>query len=297
MNHASTPVADLHTPQELLDTAVELVKSDNPKLLRGAILEALASLEAFIQMTVFPALTSEFSADFSEWLAEKTKMDFDSRLLVLAPLVSGVPVSKNSALWSRYKETRDLRKKVVHGNMKVTRKDAMRVIENTAEWMAYLGSTLELEKALLDLKAWAESRPGVVVRSFQEAEALVADFFMRSKAASATLNKVYEVDGRRFEADAILKFGDREVLVEAKFVGASGSVQGALRSATYQLDRLRAASKIRHGCVVVFTTSPEGAPYSRVTKFDNGATFAVVINTRPYEPVSDQRKLRRESAL
>jgi hypothetical protein len=63
---ATPPSATLQTPAELLDTARELLASGNEKLYRGAILEALASLESFIQATIFPSLGQQFSVEFSK---------------------------------------------------------------------------------------------------------------------------------------------------------------------------------------------------------------------------------------
>ena len=50
------PIADLHTPEELLENAEILFNSDNPKMLRAAVLEAITALEAFVHVTVFGSL-------------------------------------------------------------------------------------------------------------------------------------------------------------------------------------------------------------------------------------------------
>lgn len=275
------PIASLHTPQELLETAKELVSTDNPKVFRGAVLEALAALESFIERTVFPALRLRFSEEFAKWLEEKTKMDFDSRLSVLAPRATGVRVAKDSSLWATYKQTRALRKGVVHGSRKITREETEEVIANTAEWLAYLGSTIELETALLELKAWVESQPGLLIRSPSEAEQLVALYFMRSKAANASLNKVFVVDGKRHEVDAVLEFGTRRVLVETKFVRDRHSINSRLAEAVHQVNRLRLVSNIRQACVVVFAVSTKADVPPNVGKHEDGDIFSVVIRLTP----------------
>jgi hypothetical protein len=279
-NPPTPPTATFHSPEELLATAKELMLANNPKIYRGAILEALAALESFVHRTVFPALAARYSTDFSKWLEDKTKMDFDSRLSVLAPIATGVPVDKGSTLWLAYKQTRELRKGVVHSSRRVTVSDVDAVIENTRDWMAYLGSTIELESALLELKRWVESHPTLTIQTPAEAEQIVAQFFTRSKAANATLNKVFVVDGIHYEADAILEFGARRVLVETKFVRHKNNASNRLEEAVHQVDRLRRVSKIPQACVVLFAAWAKGNVPSNVEKHAGGDIFSVVIRPK-----------------
>jgi hypothetical protein len=148
----SFPVASFHTPEELLETSRDLVASGNSRFYRGAALEALAALEAFVNRTVFPAFTERFSPELSKFLEEKTRMDFDSRLSVLAPIATGVAVEKEASMWKSYKHSREIRKGVVHGSKRVSKEEAEAIIRNTSEWINYLGRTIELENALLELK-------------------------------------------------------------------------------------------------------------------------------------------------
>lgn len=271
------PTATFHSPEELLQTAREILAAGNPKMYRGAILESLAALEAFVQRTVFPALEARFTKDFSEWLKDKTKMDFDSRLSVLAPIATGVAMEKKSPLWSIYKQTRELRKGVVHNSQKVTKKEVEAVLKNTSDWMAYLGRTIELQTALFDLKLWVESQPTLVILTPLDAEQIVAQFFTRSKAANATLNKVFTIDGRRYEADAILEFGSRQVLVESKFIKHRKHFQQALDNAIRVVTHLRYVSKIRQACVIVFAAWKEDDVPEIVEKHQGGDIYSVVI--------------------
>jgi hypothetical protein len=273
------PPAILHTPAELLDTARELLASNNQKLYRGAILEALASLESFIHLTIFPSLQQRFSAEFSKWLEEKTLMDFDSRLSILAPIATGIPVGKSSALWSRYKQTRQIRKGVVHGNRKVTKAEAEAVINTTAEWMAYLGSTIELENALLELKRWVESQSISPVQTSRDAEEVIVSFFAQSGAAKQWMHQQFRVEGKYWEVDVILEFETRKVLIETKFVTQkSRFLREKINEGLRQIDRLRHISGISQAGLVIFARwSKEDVP-AAVEKHSNGEVLVVLIS-------------------
>ena len=86
--NTNVPKASLHTPEELLDNAETLFLSNNPKMMRAAILEAITALEAYVQSTIFPALNEKLDPVLVKWLEDKTRMDFDSRLSVLTPVVT-----------------------------------------------------------------------------------------------------------------------------------------------------------------------------------------------------------------
>jgi hypothetical protein len=277
MNPQSTPPpAILHTPGELLETARELLDSGNRKLYRGAILEALASLESFVQITIFPSLRERFSAEFSTWLEGKTLMDFDSRLSVLAPIATGVPVDKASALWSKYKVTRQIRKGVVHGRHKVTKEQTQAVIDMAAEWMAYLGSTIELENALLELKQWVESQVSSPVRSEKDGVQLIVEFFSRTKATKSLIEQRFQVIGIAIQADAVLDFGAKKVLIETKLIRGKRKLRSLIDASRTQINRIREITGITQACLVIFAASWEDVP-TVVEKHSNGEVFTVVI--------------------
>ena len=276
--HPTPPIASFHTPEELLETARELLCSGNPRYYRGAALEALAALEAFVHKTVFPALAGRFPESICRFLEEKTKMDFDSRLIVLAPLATGVPVEQTSQLWKTFKEIRNLRKGVVHGSKKVTRADVERIIANTTDWINYLGQTIELEKSLMHLKRWVEEQPAPIVRTSKDAERIIADFFSRSKAADVDLDKPILADGTHQRADAILKFGARRVIVEAKFARFRNNLNNIRADAIYQVDRYRKNSGIDQACVIIFLQATLPASTPAIEKHADGKILSVNIH-------------------
>jgi hypothetical protein len=278
LNPPSTPPpAILHTPGQLLDTARELLHSGNPKYYRGAVLEALASLEAFIQLTVFPSLRRQFPAQFSTWLEDKTRMDFESRLSVLSPIATGVPVDKSSVMWTKYQESRVVRNKVAHGRRKVTKAQAEAVIAMAAEWMAYLGSTIELENALLELKRWVESQTSSPVQTEEDGVRIIVEFFSRTKATPSSINQRFVVNGITVQADAVLDFGAKKVIIETKLIRGKREIRNLIDASRGQIDRIREVTGITQACLVIFTASREDDVSDLVEKNSNGEVFTVVI--------------------
>ncbi len=127
-----------HTPSELLETAQKLLDSRKPELYRAAILGAITALEGLVHVTVFGALESQFDPLFVDWLRDKTRFDFDSRLSPLTQVATGLPISKNSKLWNRYKKAKELRNQVTHSGRKVTLEEAKTVLSTIFEWMDYI---------------------------------------------------------------------------------------------------------------------------------------------------------------
>lgn len=274
---STPPPARLHTPGELLDTARELLDSGNHKYYRGAVLEALASLESFIQLTIFPSLRQRFSEGFSTWLEKRTRMDFDSRLSVLSPIATGVPVDTSSAMWTKYKQTREVRNSVAHGGRKVTKAQAQAVIDMTAEWMAYLGSTIELENALLELKQWVESQTSSPVQTEEDGVRIIVEFFSRTKAAQSSIEQRFEVNGIHVQADAVLDFGAKKVLIETKLTRGKRENRSLVNASLKQIDRIREITGITQACLVIFAASREEDIPNVVEKHSNGEVFTVVI--------------------
>ena len=275
MASQNSHVADLHTPEELVDNAEALFASGNPKMMRAAVLEAITALEAFVQSTVFSSLNGKLDTLLVQWLEDKTKMDFDSRLSVLTPVAVGCSVDKASALWSDYKKAKGIRNKVTHSGAKVSANDARFVIDTVYNWLAYLGSTLELEVALIGLKRYVEQAQ-VPINSEQKANLLIAEYFGQSKAASS-LHEVSLKDGKRhLTADIVLKFGLYTVIVETKY-SRNRDTQDLVKSAVEQTKVLMAVGGITQGVVVIFQEAEIPLGFDNVQKFHDGKVYSIVI--------------------
>lgn len=274
---APIPIADLHTPDELLANASAMYTSGDAKLFRGAILESITALEAFVQRTVFRSLESRLDPMLVKWLEEKTKMDFDSRLAVLTPVATGLSIDKSSQLWDGYKKAKEIRNKVVHSGRKVTANDVESVMNTVREWLSYLSSTVELEVVLLALKRWVEQSGKVSIENETQASQLVAQYFQQTAAATTTVEVEINTGGRRRSADMVLDFGPRKVLVETKFPRFANNVRNVIRDAVDQADDLRKAANIGQACVISFLKKrPTGVPET-VERHKNGEIFSIAI--------------------
>lgn len=272
----NNPIADFHTPGELLSSARNLLNSGNEMHYRGAMLDALAALESYIQATVFPTLSERLSPDLSQWLENKTKMDFDSRLGILVPFATGIPIDKSSALWSRYKEIRQTRTQVVHGGKKVSYLDAEQVINNVAEWMAYLGSTVEVEKGLVSFKRWVESLPSGEIRTEADALGLVKHFFGKSTAADVEAQDRIRIGRAQYQIDAILKFGTRRVIIEAKFLRSPRS-RGIRQEAVAQVEHYMRLTNTDHAAIILFIQKKDEQPHTDLERLSEGRILIVSV--------------------
>lgn len=272
----STPKADLHTPEELLESAAELFATGNPKMMRAAALEAITALEAYVHSLVFPALTRKFGADFSVWLEDKTRMDFDSRLSAITPIAIGLPIDKGASLWNDYKKAREIRNDIIHKGKKVTQNEAGFVIDTVRKWIAYLGSTIELELALLDLKKYIESKP-VSINTELDAISLIKDYFGKSNAAVKIESEVgLRIGKSHLRADLMLQFGSHQIVVETKF-SRNRSTQSIVHQGTAQVLSYLKAFGATQAALIIFQKGEIQAGFETVQKLDDGNVYVVVI--------------------
>ncbi|HRI88715.1 MAG TPA: hypothetical protein PKY38_12070 [Opitutaceae bacterium] len=270
----SPPPAELHTPDELLANATAMYESDDIKLFRPAILEAITALESFVQRTVFDSLAGKLDPRLVKWLDEKTRMDFDSRLAILTPVATGLPIDRGSTLWNGYKVAKEIRNKVVHSGRRVSKADVSMVIQVVRDWLSYLGSNVELEAVLLDLKHWVENQSALSISTSREVETLVAKYFERSRVTGHSR----DVDLGGLRADLILDYGSRNVIVETKFVSQKRHFKKMLQRAIAQVDRAREATNTRLGCIVVFAKGLDRNEHKQVKRLEGGSIISVVIH-------------------
>lgn len=133
------------TPVELLQTAERLFDQGDPNMYRAAILEAITALEAHVFARAFPVMRAKLDEELTDWLEEKTRMDFDTRIGLFLPLATGLKVNKKDKIWQDYKKAKDIRNKVTHSGKKVTRQQARDVINTVYEWMEYINQAQEAQ--------------------------------------------------------------------------------------------------------------------------------------------------------
>lgn len=134
------------TPDELLATAEKLFETKDHNMYRAAILEAVTALEAQVKDQVFPTLKEKLGEELTKWLEEKTRMDFETRLGLFIPLMTGLEINKKDKSWEDYKKSKVIRNRVTHSGFKVSKEDTRFVIDTMYEWIVYLNQAQEAPK-------------------------------------------------------------------------------------------------------------------------------------------------------
>jgi hypothetical protein len=268
------PSADINTPDELLANAERHYASTDLNAMRAAVLEAMAAFETFVQGKVFSSLEGKFDLALVSWLEKKTRTDFDSRLSVLAPVALGRPIDKQDALWRDYETARSIRHRVVHAGARVTREKARFVIDTVYKWLAFLGSSVEVQVALLGLKRFFERHPAPTINDEREAVDLVVKYFSKTKTAEI-IRESY-LPGSLFHPDVILKFGPYTVIIEAKFFKGQ-AIGSFIRDVTRQLTSLITEHQAASGAVVVFFKGQVDPAYKNILVLQDGKLFVLVI--------------------
>lgn len=241
------PTTPVHTPDELLAGAKHLMESADPVVLRAVVLESITALETFVHQRVFAALRERLDPLLVRWLEDRTRMDFDARLSVLTPVATGLPVDQQAELWSRYKRAKTLRNQVTHSGRRISASEANEVMETVRDWLAYLASSVEVDVALTEFKRRVEAG-NLPVTDERSAGRAIADYFSKSLPAQAAIEHDL---ARGVRADVVLRFAERLVVIEVKFL-RGGHAWGRIGQDAQQLQFLMAKAKADRGALVVF---------------------------------------------
>jgi hypothetical protein len=267
--HSSAPV---HTPDELLVGARRLLETDDPVVRRAAVLEAITALEAFVHQQVFAVLRERLDPLLVKWLEDKTRMDFDSRLSVLTPIATGLPVDQQADLWNRYKRAKSLRNAVTHSGRKVSVEDANGVLQTVHDWLAYLASSVEVDSALAEFKREVELGR-LTITDERSASQAIANYFSRSAPAAEALELTVS---RGFHADVVLRFGNRLVVIEIKFL-RTGRAWDKIVNGVKQIEGLMAQANAERGALVVFSHEALPPNESHLTTVANGKISIISV--------------------
>lgn len=164
----------------------------------------------------------------------------------------------------------------MHRGKKVSPKDARFVIDTVYKWLAYLGSTIEIELALIALKRYIE---GAKISFEREADVIpvILEYFGRTKAASGSAQVTLPVGSHgQARADLVLRFGSHTVLIETKF-SRSRSTKSIVESAVQQASRLMDVSGITQSAVIIFQKGSIEPGFENVQKYLDGKVYVVVI--------------------
>lgn len=269
---------ELHSPEELLYFADRMLKSGDENLMRAVVMESITALEAFVQKTVFAVLKGTMDPLLVKWMEEKTKMDFDSRLSVLAPVALGRPIDKASVLWNRYVEAKRIRNSVSHSGRRIPFEKAKRVYETAYEWLAYLGSTIEVDLAMLRFKSRVETGQSYIVDE-ATATAAVKSFFTSKKAAEVIVQP-HLLESLR--ADLVLKYGSHTVIVETKYFRAADVLaEKRVIDALENTERMLSGSQFERAAVLLFTQQTLPHPWGGLRKLHEGRISTLGIQLPP----------------
>jgi hypothetical protein len=266
----------IHRPEELLAVARHLLETSDPKVMRAVVLEAITALEAFVDQTVFEALRRRLDPALVDCLQDKTKMDFDARLSILTPAALGRPVDTGGQLWSRYKRAKEIRNKVTHSGRMVSNAEASDVYKTVYDWLAFLGSTADVDLALLDFKHQVESG-AIPVPDENAAEQQIADFFGKATVSTSLFQPYW--DPRR-RPSAILEFGDITVVIEVKFVN-SMDLQSLIDAGVDQVSPYLTLDSRYRATLVLFNRTSIPDAFPALTLHGNGRISIVLVSLPP----------------
>jgi hypothetical protein len=273
--HPTPPSAKILTPDELLANAEKHWQSSDPNMMRAAVLEAIAALETFVYKRVFSSLRDKLNPLLVKWLEDKTRMDFDSRLAVLTPVAVGRPVDKREQLWKHYKDAKAIRNAVTHSGASVSREQARFVINTVYSWLAFLGSRVEVQVALIGLKRYFHRRVTIPIQSEHEAVDLIVRYFSKTKAAEI-LREPMVNRSQAFRPDIILRFGDYTVIIEAKF-SQEERIQPLLDKVVEQVTSALYTLGASVGAAVIFYKGKLDSMYSGIHVFEDGRIYVLIV--------------------
>ncbi len=269
----SSPFADIIPPDELLANAENHLRPGDRYAPRAAVLESMAAFETYVQKKVFTSLLGKFDPGLLRWMEEKTKTNLDDRLSVLAPVALGRPVNKNDKLWADYKNSRDIRHKVVHAGMRVTKEKARFVVDTVYKWLSFLGPSIEVQVAFQGLKGYIEQSPKLQISNEIEATDLIVKYFSKTKTATVFQN--FDQHGKL--PDVLLKFGDNSIVIEAKFIQAEKSLEFVIENAKKQIFSYMDAFNISQGAIVIFYKGIVEPVYQNIQALNEGKLYILVI--------------------
>ena len=199
------------TPAELLETAEQLFKMGESKMYRAAILEAITALETYIATNIISNLNMSVGDELADWLNEKTRFDFDSRLGVLTSFITKVKIDRQGKLWNDYKRAKNIRNNVTHTGKRVTKDQGRFVINTVYEWIDFLNQTQEIKNEGKTKDKSAYDLLGQFVQASARLERLIYSALMKFDSG--------KIDPRRtFRVEELLRLGliDENILAELR---------------------------------------------------------------------------------
>ncbi len=202
-------------PEKLLENAKALLESKNANFLRPAILESITALEVFVQKLIIDELEKIFSKNVKKGIENKTRFSFDDRLDWVLEIVAGKTLKDEKKLWSKMKEVRTIRNKVVHKGITIKRKDAEKTYRLVNSILGFLLAEIEIPRFLEEYKKLIKRR----VRRKEKITERSLGLFLRKKLQEFAVGKLTIERGiKGIRPDILYKAGDYSFVVELKIV-------------------------------------------------------------------------------
>jgi len=272
MENKLTNFAEKHSPQDLLLIADQLLSENDPNKYRAVVLEAITALECFVYQKVFGILNNNLDPLLVNWLEEKTRSDFDSRLSVFTPVATKINIDKKkNILWVKYLKARNIRNKVAHTGKIISYEEAKEVRDTVFEWLSFLGCTSEIDMELIKLRKYYESS-GTHIKNERDCESFVRDYFSKINT-----QKEYRLPNGKV-ADLLIEYGKLTVLIEVKFhTGDEISFRKHIDSAVTQLESLLKNSGITRGVIIAFQKGEIYKGYEDLLITENGIISYITL--------------------
>ncbi|MHA1279997.1 MAG: hypothetical protein ACTSQ8_22615 [Candidatus Helarchaeota archaeon] len=263
---------DLKRPEELLSNAEELFSYSELLFMRAVVLEAWAAFETYLYITVFSSLSSAFDSKLLNWIEKRSRNNIVDRVKILVPLALGRPIDKS--LYDNFIKAKEIRNKVVHQGIEVSRVEAKYVKDTVYKLLAFLGSTVELRIALKELKEFFEKQSKAIISSEMEANQLIADFFSKKKELIVEHTPFFS--NLSFTPDVILKFGDYNVVVETKYL-KQRIISEVVSEAIDQIHIYLDSNLGNIGVLIIFYKGEVDEVYKNIQQLDDGKLLLLVI--------------------
>jgi hypothetical protein len=166
-----------------------------------------------------------------------------------------------------------VRNRVAHSGQRITRAEAREAIGMVKDWLAFLGSTAEVDLSLLGLKKFLENST-ISIANEHEAIELVQRYYEKTSPAVGVEQEKVLANHR---ADMVLSYDTYNTLIEVKFSRLSN-----LRRSIEQANSMAAEANMipgRNGyrpVVIFFTEEPLPVTYKTIQKVKNGVSVVVI---------------------
>jgi len=203
-------------PEKLLESAEALIKTKNENFFRPAVLESITALEVFVRDLIIKALEKNYGSNVRKGVEKRTQFSFEDRLDWVMELATGKTLKEENKMWSKFKEIRSIRNKIVHAGMAIHYEDAKKAYNLVKSILGFLLAEIEIPRFLEEYKENIEKQ---IKRKKTLIEHKALEVFLQRKFQEFKIGEsLMEADMEGYRPDIIYKAGDYKFIVEIKMV-------------------------------------------------------------------------------